>query len=896
MSGDRIAVQTEAPQGAFSLPLVAMTPAESNPLVFRPHPFSQDYGVVVADSGQTIQQMLDGIMEGAEIALTVRVEIGGREVPRALWPKVRPKPGKTLHVTRMPAGSDSGKKWLRTILMIVVAVVAIAATGGWGASFFSSFGLTAAQAGAFVFMVGSLLINALVPPPQPKLGKGGDLGETGQLNMLTGSSNQLNPYGVIPLVIGESRIFPPHAAMPYSEAVGRYQYQRLMFDLGYGELQVSDIRIGDTPLDEFEDVEYEITKTPTLYSDDVNEQNVSATMNDGDDVTRTTAPNVDEISLDVVFPNGLFGVDNTGNLVSVTAVLWIAYRAVGTTTWKAAPVAGAGTPKPGGPSARIHGVTQGAHTDRYASLYVKTPGDRKPFATSMAWAVPKGQYEVRVRRAATSWGAAEKLSQSGDAVWSVLRSIRNTNPSRTGTTKLCMRIKATEQLNGTLQTLSCLVRQKIPVYENGAWTAPQFNLNPAWVYHWLLTACPAFAVHVPPERVDLPSLIEYADFCTAHDFEVRGVLDVETTARQLIDDVLACALGAVSLRDGKYGVLFDHGDTVPTMMFSPLDTRGFSVSRVFTRIPHALRVRFRNPAANWQMDEIIVVDDGYAHRGKDARGNLVDDLRRAAGDDIRVTGSGEVRATGDELNEPTEFETIDLRMAADAHQAWRVARHHFAQAKYRPNTYTWETDIANLACVRGDLVHVGHDVTEWGDGFGLIAEIDGSTITLDETVTLDPDTSYSARIRRNDGTSEVHLLTGVTAEPTNTITLATEPDGANIKDLVVIGQTTRETKALLITGIQPSADLGARITAVEYDARVAPYWQNPPFEIISEVTGTAYRDPPPPPKITVLVSNPINDSRNDGGSGTPETHILIPPSNGYIPPGPKRPPFQTRPL
>jgi hypothetical protein len=869
------ALATQAPQGAFLLP----EPAQ--PIVLRPHPFSQDHGVIAVRAGRTIAQMLDEATQGAEIALTVRVEIVGREVPRALWAKVRPKPGVALHVTRMPAGGDSGKKWLRTILLIVVAVVAIAVTGGWGAGFFSGMGLTAAQAGALVFMVGSLIVNALVPPPQPRLGGGfGGMGEAERLNMLTGSSNQLNPYGPIPLVIGETRMFPPHAAMPYSESMGRYQYQRLMFDLGYGDIEVSDIRIGDTPLAEFEDVEYEITTTPTLYTDDVNEQTVSVQMNDGDNAVRTTAPNIDEISLDIIFPQGLFGVTKQGVFVGADAQLFVSYRRVGTARWHPAPLSDhQGTTAP----PRMQGF-YGAFAREYDTVASTRAPDRKPFAVTAAWSVERGQYEVRVIRGTTNWGGADPNSQTGDAVWSVMRSIRQTNPSKTGTTKLAMRIKATEQLNGTLQTLSCLVRQRIPVYDpaTSTWSAPQFNLNPAWVLHWLLTACPAFAIKVPADRVDLPSLIDYAAFCTEHDFEVRGTLDARVTARQLIDDVLACSLGALTLRDGKYGVLFDHGDTVPTMVFTPLDTRNFNVSRVFNRMPHALRVRFRNPAADWQMDEIVVVDDGYAHQGRDAHGNTLNSLTRATANDVRVTQDGKVRSLQSEPDEPTEFESIELRMAADAHQAWRVGRHHFAQAKYRPNVYSWETDIANLACVRGDLVHVAHDVIEWGDGWGQITSIADATLTFDETLTLSAATNYSARIRRQDGTSEVLRLVNVADGDTNSITLETAPQGANVGDIVVVGETTRETKALLITGIQPSADLGARITAVEYDARVEPYWSNPPVEIFSEVTGTAYRDPPPPPNITVIVSDPINDTPNDSGSTTPEVHIGVGYRSGYL--------------
>lgn len=835
-----------------------LAPPASNPLVMRANPFTHDTGVAVVRPHQTLQAMLDEAAQGAEIALTVRVEIGGIEVPRALWARVKPKPGTAIHVTRMPAGDGDGKKWIRTILMIVVMIVA------WYASPYlaAAYGGTASMWAAAIYMVGSLIVNALVPPPQPKMG-GGGMGDVGRLNQLTGSQNQLAPYGPIPLVLGECRLFPPHAAMPYSESLGQTSYQRLMFDLGhdYGGpndpvyMDVSDIRIGDTPIDQFEGVEYEITRTPTLYTSDVNEVGITAAMNDGDSVTRTTAPNVDAISLDIVFAQGLFGVDKKNRDVAVFATFRVEYRPVGSATWLRAPVSGqVGS---GGGQARSYSVLLPIAGPNITHTFTVGTPSRKPFVAGYAWDVPTGQYEVRVTRTGTNWGNSEPGARMGDAQWSVMRSIRRTNPSSTGTVKLCMRIKASEQLSGPLQTLSCLVRQKVPVYEAGTWSAPVPSLNPAWVLHWLLTRCPAIAEHVPAARIDLASFADYAAFCATHDFETRGVLDTRVTARALIDDLLACALGAITTRDGKYGVLFDHGETVPVMVFTPLDSKGFQHSRVFTKLPHALRVRFKNPAADWQMDEITVVDDGYSHRGRDARGQP------------------------STLPEPTEFETLELRFAADAHQAWRVGRHHFAQAKFRPNSYTWETDIANLGCTRGDLVHVAHDVTEWGAGWGRLRTLDGALMELDEYVELQPGLRYSARIRRADGTSFVVPVEASVPGGTRFFTALGDLPGVAPGDVVVIGETTRETAALLVTGIQAQADLGARLTAVEYDARVLPYWTSPPETIISEVTGTAYKDPPPEPIITVVLSAQGNDGTNDGGVTTPGVHLITRPGSGF---------------
>ena len=49
-----------------------------------------------------------------------------------------------------------------------------------------------------------------------------------------------------------SRTVPPLGALPYTETVGDTQYLRMLFVWGYGPLEISDLRIGETPLSEFE--------------------------------------------------------------------------------------------------------------------------------------------------------------------------------------------------------------------------------------------------------------------------------------------------------------------------------------------------------------------------------------------------------------------------------------------------------------------------------------------------------------------------------------------------------------------------------------------------------------------------------------------------------------------
>ena len=840
------------------------------PLILRAHPFTQDTGVYPVRGGQTLQAMLTEGARGRDIGPTVRVEIGGYEVPRELWAKVRPKAGVPIHCTVMPAGGNGGgSKILKTVLL--VALTYFTAGMATGAVTYSLFGLSAAASAGLVYMVGSLAINALIPPPKPASFGSSDAGAApGRWNMLTGTSNQIAQYGAIPFTLGECKVFPPHAAMPYTEVLGDTSYQRLMFDLGHDwggpddttvYMDVTDIKIGDTAISSFTEVDYEITKVPTLYTSDINEVVIAAALASADEpisVERTTDSSIDEISLDIVFPQGLFGVSDTGGTISATVNITVEYRETGTSTWIPAPA----IPASGGRTYGMSGIS-----GDLSSATIRGTG-RDPFAVGAAWPVVNNasSYDVKVTRNSTNWGSAAEGNRVGDAQWAVMRSITNTNPSTTGTVKLCMRIKSTDQLNGTLQTLSCVVHQKVPVYDAGTetWGAPELTYNTAWVYAWLLRECPGLSTHVPDSRIDLDSLVDYAAFCEANGFETRGVVDASTTARALLDDVLACSLGAISHRDGKYGVLFDDGSTLPTMTFTPLDSRNFRMSRVFTRLPHALKVRFRNPEADWEIDEIIVLNDGYSLDGVDARGNPSADP------------------------EPSIFETLELRMSCDAHSAWRIGRMHFAQAKFRGTNYEWDTDIANLGCTRGDCVHVAHDVPEWGDGWGRVVSLvpggeggAAATLVLDEIVTTTDGSSYSVRIRHNDGSSEVIAATPHSVE-TTTFYLASLPVGTvNAGDVVVVGETSQVTEVLLLTGIKPGSDLSATMTAVAFSDEVAAYWADPPAVIPSAITGISYREAPPAPNITVIVSSTMNETPDDAGISAPQVQLRIPRVSGY---------------
>ena len=170
------------------------------------HPFRSETVWAEFDAGATVAQLV-----GDDAAYSLQVTIGGHDVPRALWPHVRPKPGVVVYIRAYPQGG-SGGKILRTVAMVAVMAAAMWVIGPGAAAFdltAGSFGATVLGVG--VSMLGSLLVNALLPPPQhPMTG-----GQYNRLNSFTGTSNQAQPYAPIPLVLGQTRALP--AIAPGSE-------------------------------------------------------------------------------------------------------------------------------------------------------------------------------------------------------------------------------------------------------------------------------------------------------------------------------------------------------------------------------------------------------------------------------------------------------------------------------------------------------------------------------------------------------------------------------------------------------------------------------------------------------------------------------------------------------
>lgn len=764
----------------------------------KPHPLRSTRIDDTLPHGASVQMMVDHYTRACGWPSDVPVRgvafVDGLPVAQAEWAACVPAPGSRVEF-RVVAGSGNVG---RLVAMIAVTVFAAWAApylvGGMaginGAAVLGSTGLAVATGvvqGALV-VAGAMLVNAIFPIRPPE---SGGMAAIKPAWALSGGQNQMSPYGALPVVLGQYRFTGLLATQPWLEQAGDETYMRQTVVWGYGPLQVSDIKCGDTPLGSLE----EVTSVTTDGAGPIPDEFWALTDNDvtylpinlalpstldqeADWIERTTAGEVDRITALLSWPQGLgMTSSRSGNNYSMQSTIYLQARLVGSGTWDHA----------------IQIFVQG---------YIN-----KAFNNSMDLYVPRGQYDVRVRRLSTYAGdpapdGIEDRYVRRTAVTCVgLRTHAYTQaitpPQPLAMTAL--RVRASNQINGQLDGVSALVQSICLDWTGSAWVAAATR-NPASLYRYVLQH-PGNARAVSDSQIDLAALQDWHAWCAA-----RGLIfDHVLTGRRPLLDVLRdiCAAGRASpgMIDGKWTVTIDREKPTIAQHFTPHNSWGFEGVRLLPTVPHALRVNFVNAAVDYQPDERIVYDDGYSAANA------------------------------------TEIESIELPGVSSADAVYKLARHHLAQIKLRPEEYALHADIEHIVCNRGDRVRVTHDVPMWGIGSGRIkTRIDAAHIEIDEPLPMEAGTTYTVRIRMEDGTSITRTVAAAaTSDYHTTLTLttsitATEGQPGN---LVMFGALNAESVDCLVKSIEPGDNCTARLVLVDYapgvftaDTQSIPEWSS----------------------------------------------------------------------
>lgn len=783
--------------------------ATSVHVLAKPNVFTDEVLETYIAPGSSLRDILGN--DGNNYIITLNGEI----IPHTQWELTFPAEDDHILISSYPLG-DAGEDILRVVAMIAVIYFA-----WWAAPYLASwYGGSAAFWQSALSFAGVLVVGLVLPPTLPDT----SVEERKRLNSITGTRNNFAPFAPIPNIYGKHRLYPPYASVPWTEIIGEDQYFNAIFCVGLGEYEIdgTTVKIGETLATAYEDISLEQTDAPT--QPDIFEEQLSLAMEQtaepGSQFIRTTQANTTEIGVDFVFPGGLIQIDpDDGDKHYVRVHFQVEYRESGSADpWVSATATGQSWPTdtrtdqlirlrnsigvetqyqallyPTTVSARYGSITNSTINTDWVMVQART---RDPIRVGFKFKTGSSKtWDVRITRQRTQHASNGATVTTSSDIWEEFQSamswvsIKSINEDQTAialpsgvATFIQMRVRATDQLNGTIDSFNVVAQRRLRKWNGATFDSPVTTRNPAWAFLDILTGLGnARAIESGDEanKILLDDLKTWADDCDTESFYYDEVIDYKTSVFEALTKAASIGRAAVTNRDGKWGVIQEQTTGSPVQYFTPRNSWGFSVTKRFVDYPHALKVRFNSEEDGYQEVERIVYDDGYN------AGNA------------------------------TKFEVLELSGVTDPDLAWRIGRYTIASTRLRPEIFVFNADVEHIIAQRGDHILMSHDIPLWGVSYGRITGINGNQVTMDEVSVLDGGTNYAMRVRKNDGTSVAQNLTNQGGEVyTHTFTPSI-PAGINVGDLCMLGEVGSETQELVIIAIEPGSDLSARITCVE---------------------------------------------------------------------------------
>lgn len=729
-----------------------------------------------------------------QLGRAVRVSINGHLLDPRYWHLIRPAPGR-LVVVRVLAGDA-----LKSILGILVTIAASFLAPYLAGFLVPLLGVTQATAtaiaGAGLVAAGGMLLNVLIPTPKAK-----DEQKISPTYGFSGYKNTENLDGVFPDVLGEHRMAPVFLCSPYTEIIGDDQYSIGYATFGYGPLRISNIRIGETPISEFADVQDEVREgypddAPiTLVTKQIVEEPLSVEMywDKKDDTAepqvRRTQTDITGISVDFTAQGGIIRFNDEGAKQIWRIGIRIEYRLVGAAAWT-------------------------LHQD----LQI-VAARQKAVRRTIYWEVPRGNYEVRLTRITKNQDDAKIVDT---VYWTALRSYRPEGPlnwdlGAKPLARIAWRIRMSRQINGMIDTISADVTRICPDWDSAtqAWIT-RTTSSPASLMRHVLQG-PGTAKPVPNGRINLPQLQDWHEFCDAKGLRYERVHDSEGTRTDVLAAV--CAAGRATWSDDgtQYGVVIDRPRTQAVTMLTARNVRGLKWSRSYLDQPEAFRTPFFDRTDNYREAERLMLRPGFV---------------------------GTPRVT-EELQQPG---------VTDPAQVWRGAMRRFLEMEARADRFSGSQDLEILEVARGDLALLSHDVLDEVQVSGRVLRAVGARIELDDPVTMEAGGDYAIRFRGPDFASALYQVeTAAGRQVAVTLQAWTGEGPAPVVStgmLFAFGRLGAEVEEVLINRVERSdRDLAGTLHMIPHapqidallDTMMVPAWNGRSGDLASPVL-----DPPAP--------------------------------------------------
>lgn len=574
-------------------------------------------------------------------------------------------------------------------------MVAAYYTGGIVAGAYGAF--AGAAAATAISVGGSMLVNAVIPSPYSSLTSSYSASslESSPTYSLNAQGNQAKLGGVIPVLYGRHIIYPDFAAKPYTEYNENEQYLHQLHVLTQGYCEVEQIRIDDTLISSFAEVEYEIVQPNqpvTLFNPNV----VMAAEIAGQELLKDTYvggfivnpedTQIDKIGIDVVMSAGLYYANDSGGLSSKTI------------QWKA--------------EARLVDDEGNALGDWIVlGSESHTAAQNTPIRLTFFYMVSLGRYEVRMVRL----DAKDTSARAAHAIyWESLKGYMEAPSDFGEMTLLAIKMRATNNLSSnSSRKINAIVNRKVKTWSsNSGWSEPVKTRSIAWAIADILTA--PYGGKLSDERIHLTELEQLDKVWESRGDYFDGIFDSTTTIWEAMLKVARCGRAIPILQAGMIRIIRDDKKTIPTAMFTPRNIvkDSFSIEYIMPSEDTADSVKVQYFSSKyWKYDDVTT----------------------------KLADSTEENPAN-----------VDLFGCTNKEHAAREGYYMCACNRYRRKYISFQTELEGLIPTYGDLISITHDMCEWGQG-GEVLSVSGNTLKLSEHLMWKENEEHFICFRHKDG-------------------------------------------------------------------------------------------------------------------------------------------------
>ncbi len=685
------------------------------------------------------------------------------------------------------------------------------------------------------------VVVALAFAPQPAGVVANDTKSPNSVYNLSGQVNSNKIGQEIPCGYGKVRNYPDYAARPYNFYKNNDQYQYSIFCLGHGEYDIDDIKIGDTPIENFQDIEYELVlphQKIDLFRNNVvtsieaaNLEILGPNEDDFEELGPFTInaieTRINKIEVDFAFPKGLYEQKTDGGLDDLTVTALISYREIDDdnnpiaipTLFKAIRTV-VEKPKDGAYSVEYYsgewivfsvdyeetdhdredGEVDYEYTNepmrRISTYYIERTTTWStidytkigryitPLRQTVSFNVPYGRYQIKFERTNNKF----QNYRFGNTL--MLESVRGFMPNTSfygNKTLVALKALATNNLNNNSAKQFNLVQtRKLRTWDGTEFTARIATRNPIWAALDALTA--KYGGRISTDYIDLATFKTFADFCDANTIRFDYMFATRSNVWDIIKTILAVGKMMPVLNTSRVSIIRDYELEFPEFIYTD---------------DNILRGSFKRSVAMKKLSDYdglqVEFIDGDSFKQENVL-CLVDD------------------------DEGTNLETIKLLGVINKTKAKKLGLYHRAIRKYRREVIIFKTDSQGYLPTLNSLIGISHNTTNYR-AFDLVKNVVGEVITLANKHTFDLDETYQIIFKQRTGFASEPYYFVPSSDYTDTLDVVALSEDLSRLDgeeplIVQFGEEGKLNKLVRVKSINPVDITSVEIETVTNDNRI----------------------------------------------------------------------------